>query len=123
MVVLGGGVLVALAWVTNSYANTLTVLYIGAAIGGAGAGAVYGTAVGNSLKWFADRRGLAAGLTAAGYCAGTALSVPPVARMIADHGYQSAFFTFGLVQGVAVLVFGLFLKAPKPGEAPQAKVI
>jgi MFS transporter, OFA family, oxalate/formate antiporter len=123
MVVLGGGVLVALAWVTNSYADTLTVLYIGAAIGGAGAGAVYGTAVGNSLKWFADRRGLAAGLTAAGYGAGTALTVPPVARMIADHGYQSAFFTFGILQGLAVLVFGLFLRAPKPGEAPQALVI
>jgi OFA family oxalate/formate antiporter-like MFS transporter len=122
VVVLGGGVLVAVAWVTNSYADSLTLLYIGAGIGGAGAGAVYGTAVGNTLKWFTDRRGLAAGLTAAGYGAGTALTVPPIARMIATHGYQSAFFAFGIVQGLAVLVFGVFLRAPKPGEAPLAKV-
>ena len=42
------------------------MLYVAAAIGGIGAGAVYGTCVGNALKWFPDRRGLAAGLTAAG---------------------------------------------------------
>jgi MFS transporter, OFA family, oxalate/formate antiporter len=123
MVVLGGGVLVAIAWVTNSFASSLTVLYIGAGIGGAGAGAVYGTAVGNSLKWFTDRRGLAAGLTAAGYGAGTALTVPPIASMIASHGYQAAFLTFGIVQGLAVLVFGIALRAPKPGEVQPAQVI
>jgi len=123
LVVLGGGVLVAVAWVTNSYASSLTVLYIGAGIGGAGAGAVYGTAVGNSLKWFTDRRGLAAGLTAAGFGAGTALTVPPIAKMIADSGYQSAFFTFGILQGLAVLIFGVFLRAPKPGEVPPAQVV
>ena len=78
LVVLGGGVLVAVAWITNSFAKSLPALYIGAGIGGAGAGAVYGTAVGNSLKWFTDRRGLAAGLTAAGFGAGTALTVPPI---------------------------------------------
>lgn len=93
-VVLGGGVLVATAWVTNSFATSLPALYIGAGIGGAGAGAVYGTAVGNSLKWFTDRRGLAAGLTAAGFGAGTALTVPPIARIIETQGYQAAFLDF-----------------------------
>jgi MFS transporter, OFA family, oxalate/formate antiporter len=123
MVVLGGGVLVAIAWVTNSFASSLPILYLAAGIGGAGAGAVYGTAVGNSLKWFTDRRGLAAGLTAAGFGAGTALTVPPIATIIERHGYQAAFLTFGLLQGLAVIVFGLFLRAPKPGEVPPARVI
>ncbi|HMK72361.1 MAG TPA: MFS transporter, partial [Myxococcaceae bacterium] len=88
MVVLGGGLLVGIAWIINSVAASLFVLYLGAAIGGAGAGAVYGTAVGNSLKWFTDRRGLAAGLTAAGFGAGTALTVPFVAATIDSRGYQ-----------------------------------
>lgn len=122
-VVLCGGVLVAAAWVTNSFASSLTALYIGAAIGGAGAGAVYGTAVGNSLKWFTERRGLAAGLTAAGFGAGTALTVPPIAHIIETRGYQSAFLTFGIIQGISVVVFGFFLRAPRPGEVPPAPVV
>src|ERR1700678_4458555 len=68
IVVMAGGVLVAIAWIINSFAASLWVLYAAAIISGIGAGAVYGTCVGNALKWFADRRGLAAGLTAGWFC-------------------------------------------------------
>src|SRR3954470_23461241 len=90
------GILVALSWVINSYADSLALLYLGAVIGGIGAGAVYGACVGNALKWFPDRRGLAAGVTAGGFGAGAALTVVPIAKMIATAGYQHAFFTFGI---------------------------
>src|SRR6201990_1217500 len=106
------GVLVAIAWVINSVADSLPMLYLGAAIGGIGAGVVYGGAVGNALKWFPDRRGLAAGLTAAGFGAGSALTVIPIANMIVSSGYQSAFLWFGLVQGIVVVLVGLLLRAP-----------
>src|SRR5712672_2333120 len=82
VMVCGSGVLVALAWMLNAYADSLTLLYIGAAIGGVGAGVIYGASVGNALKWFPDHRGLAAGLTAAGFGAGSALTVIPIANMI-----------------------------------------
>src|SRR5690348_14349660 len=95
IVVLIGGVMVGLAWVLNSLAASLAVLYIAAAIGGIGAGAVYGTCVGNALKWFPDRRGLAAGLTAAGFGAGSALTIIPIQAVIAHSGYETAFFWFG----------------------------
>ena len=114
----GSGVLVAIAWVINAYADLLTLLYIGAAIGGIGAGVIYGGSVGNALKWFPDRRGLAAGLTAAGFGAGSALTVIPIANMIQSSGYQSAFLWFGLVQGIVVVIVGLFLRAPQPSEVP-----
>jgi MFS family permease len=97
-VVLVGGVLCGLAWTLNSFADTLSVLYIAAALGGVGAGAVYGTCVGNALKWFPDRRGLAAGLTAAGFGAGSALTIVPISAMIKTHGYEQAFLYFGLGQ-------------------------
>jgi OFA family oxalate/formate antiporter-like MFS transporter len=122
-VVLGGGVLCGLAWVMNSRADSLPYLYAAALVGGVGAGAVYGTAVGNSLKWFPDKRGLAAGLTAAGFGAGSALTVGPIATMIKTSGYQEAFFFFGLIQGALILVFGLFLRAPRAGEVPPSKKV
>jgi OFA family oxalate/formate antiporter-like MFS transporter len=113
-VVLVGGLLCGLGWVLNSYASTLTMLYIAAAISGVGAGAVYGTCVGNALKWFPDRRGLAAGLTAAGFGAGSAITIVPISAMIKSAGYEAAFLYFGIGQGIIVLLVALFLsRAPE----------
>ncbi|ACA15429.1 major facilitator superfamily MFS_1 [Methylobacterium sp. 4-46] len=119
VVVFFGGVMIALAWVLDAYAESLPLLYAGAVIGGIGAGAVYGTCVGNALKWFPDRRGLAAGATAAGFGAGAALTVVPIAKMIATSGYQQAFLTFGLIQGAVVVVLSFLLR--KPGVAVPVK--
>jgi OFA family oxalate/formate antiporter-like MFS transporter len=81
--------------------------------------------VGNALKWFPDRRGLAAGLTAAGFGAGSALTVVPIANMIQSSGYEAAFLWFGIGQGVIVMIFALFLRAPEAGEveAPAAPAV
>src|SRR3981081_2598513 len=118
VMIAGSGVLVAIAWVINSVADSLSLLYVGAAIGGIGAGVIYGGSVGNALKWFPDRRGLAAGLTAAGFGAGSALTVVPIANMIQESGYEAAFLLFGLGQGLIVIFFSFFLRAPEPGEVP-----
>ena len=125
IMICGSGALVAIAWVINSMADSLFLLYVGAAIGGIGAGVIYGGSVGNALKWFPDRRGLAAGLTAAGFGAGSALTVIPIANMIHSSGYQSAFLWFGLGQGIIVMIVALFLRAPEAGEvaAPAAPAV
>jgi OFA family oxalate/formate antiporter-like MFS transporter len=117
MVSISGG-LIALAWFLNSRADSLALLYIAAAIGGVGAGVIYGACVGNALKWFPDRRGLAAGLTAAGFGAGSALTIIPIAKVIASEGYEAAFLWFGLGQGIVVVLVALLLRAPAPGEVP-----
>jgi OFA family oxalate/formate antiporter-like MFS transporter len=111
-VVLFGGLLCALGWVMNSFADSLTMLYIAAAISGIGAGAVYGTCVGSALKWFPDRRGLAAGLTAAGFGAGSAATIIPISMMISSSGYESTFLTFGLGQGAIVMILALLMVRP-----------
>src|SRR5271166_2877713 len=115
-----GGVLVAIAWALNSIATSLPMLYLAATISGVGAGAVYGTCVGNALKWFPDRRGLAAGLTAAGFGAGAAATVIPIREVILAYGFESAFLWFGVGQGLIVLLFSQFLKAPLQGQLPPA---
>ena len=107
------GALVAIAWVINAMADSLFLLYLGAAIGGIGAGVIYGGSVGNALKWFPDRRGLAAGLTAAGFGAGSALTVIPIANMIQASGYESAFLWFGLGQGIVVMMLAIGLTDPR----------
>ena len=111
-----GGIGIAAGWIVNSYANSLEMLYLGAALGGIGGGAVYATCVGQAVKWFPDHRGLAVGLTAAGYGAGAALTVVPIREMIASAGYESTFFWFGLGQGAIVFMLAWLLRAPETGE-------
>jgi len=126
VVVAFGGVLIAIGWIVNAYAESLSVLYLGACLSGIGAGAIYATCVGNSVKWFPDRRGLAVGLTAAGFGAGAALTVVPIRAVIAANGYEAAFFWFGLVQGAIVFILAWLLRGPAAGEVPttaRAKVL
>src|ERR1700674_5375413 len=46
VMICGSGFLVAVAWIINSYADSLFLLYVGAAVGGIGAGVIYGGSVG-----------------------------------------------------------------------------
>lgn len=120
-IVLAGGALVALSWIIDARAATLLWLYVGSVIGGVGAGTIYGTCVGNALKWFPDRRGLAAGVTAMGFGAGSALSIMPLAAMIKSSGYQATFLHFGIGQGAVLCLLALLLrKAPDQGHAVRA---
>jgi MFS transporter, OFA family, oxalate/formate antiporter len=121
-----GGITVGIGWVINAYAQSLEMLYLGAVVSGIGGGAVYATSVGHAVKWFPDRRGLAVGLTAAGYGAGAAISVVPIRMVIESHGYEAAFFWFGIIQGGIVFLLAWLLRGPDPGEmvaTTQAKVV
>jgi OFA family oxalate/formate antiporter-like MFS transporter len=119
LLVMIGGVLAGIGWVGSGKAESLTALYLSYAFAGLGAGIVYGTAIGSALKWFPDHRGLAAGLTAAGFGAGSAFTVAPIASMIASVGYQAAFIRWGIIQGVTVIIAALFLKSPPVGWMPK----
>lgn len=121
LLVMIGGVMIGFSWILFSWANSLSALYVGGAIGGIGTGLVYGTCIGNALKWFQTRRGLAAGVTAAGFGAGAALTVLPLVHMVATSGYEATFFRFGLLQGIVVLVAALVLKKPSGKAAARKK--
>jgi MFS transporter, OFA family, oxalate/formate antiporter len=113
-----GAILVGLGWIQSGRAETLRALYFWYAIGGLGAGVVYGGTIGNALKWFPDHRGLCVGLTAGAYGIGTALTVSPIAKMIKNVGYQQTFITWGIIQGIVVLAAALFLAKPPAGWTP-----
>ena len=111
-VVAGGAVLIFVAWMLNARATSLTELYVNAVIAGVGVGCVYGTCVGNALKWFPEKRGFASGLTAAGFGIGAALTVIPIAEGIKSNGYQATFSTWAMILGGIIFVLSMFLVAP-----------
>jgi MFS transporter, OFA family, oxalate/formate antiporter len=120
LMVAAGGIFVAIGWLINAKAGSLEMLYLGAVISGVGAGGIYATCVGNAVKWFPDRRGLAVGLTAAGFGAGAAVTVIPIQMMIASIGYADTFFWFALAQGGVILALSWLLRPPLAGEVPTA---
>jgi OFA family oxalate/formate antiporter-like MFS transporter len=113
---ISGGALAGLAWCINAGTSSLGILYAAQALAGCGSGIVYSVSMGNALKWFPDRRGLAAGLTAAAFGAGAAATVRPIRWTILYHGYEQAFFWFGLGQGLVIILAALIMRFPRPGE-------
>src|SRR3954470_4907652 len=114
---ISGGVLAALGWSVNARASSLLGLYAAQVLAGCGSGIVYSISMGNALKWFPDRRGLAVGLTAAAFGAGAAATVRPVRWTILHHGYEQAFLWFGLGQGLVIILAALVMRFPRSGEA------
>jgi OFA family oxalate/formate antiporter-like MFS transporter len=117
-----GGVLAGLSWIIDANAHSIEMLYFGGVVAGVGAGIVYGTCIGNALKWFSGRRGLAAGLTSAGFGAGAAITVIPLTLMIKNSGYQHTFLFFGILQGLVILVVSMLLVTPPKVPAEAAKI-
>jgi OFA family oxalate/formate antiporter-like MFS transporter len=113
-----GGALVGLGWIGSGYATTVHALIAWYALGGVGAGIVYGGTVGNAMKWFPDHRGLCVGLTAGAYGVGTALTVAPIAKMIAHSGYAHTFIVWGFIQGIIVIAAALLIVRPPEGWSP-----
>ncbi len=121
VVVAVGGLLVGLSWVGSGLAQSLSALYACYVLGGIGVGAVYGACVGTTLKWFPDTRGLAAGLVVGAYGSGAALTVMPIQRTIERSGYNSAFITWGILQGIVITVLARFMVAPPPSWKPGGR--
>jgi OFA family oxalate/formate antiporter-like MFS transporter len=94
------------------YAKTLPTLYALYCAAGVGAAFVYSGSIGSALKWFKDRRGLASGIMAAGFGGGTALFIPFISWTIANRGYEAAFLSTGIFQGIVIVIVAQFLRHP-----------
>ncbi|HTJ27485.1 MAG TPA: oxalate/formate MFS antiporter [Candidatus Limnocylindria bacterium] len=119
VMVVGGGLFSGLGWVCNGQIHSLAGLYAGGALAGIGAGMIYGTCVPNAVKWFSKHRGLAAGITVAGFGAGAAVTVMPLVFMIQHVGPFPTFTFFGIVQGAVIVFCGLFLVSPPRNAVVQ----
>ena len=122
MLVGSAGVL--LGWLLGgTVATSVFDLYIYYGVfAGTGAGIIYIATVANAVKWFPDRRGLAAGLTAAGFGGGAALTLIPISKTIAAFGWAPSMAMWGLVQGVVACAMALILRHPPEGWKPAGWV-
>ena len=112
------GLLCGLGWAGMGYAKSLPMLYVLYCLAGMGAAFVYSGSIGSALKWFKDRRGLASGIMAAGFGGGTALFIPFISWMIANRGYQAAFLSTGIFQGLIIVIVAQVLRHPATSTAP-----
>jgi OFA family oxalate/formate antiporter-like MFS transporter len=115
------GLLCGLGWAGIGYATSLPMLYTLYCAAGMGAAFVYSGSIGSALKWFKQRRGLAAGIMAAGFGGGTALFIPFISSMIQSRGYQDTFVATGILQGLVIVVVAQFLRHPPPEPVTDAK--
>ena len=115
-----GALCIALGWVLGgTVAGSPLDLYIYyGVIAGTGAGIIYISCIANAVKWFPDRRGLAAGLTAAGFGGGAALTVIPIASTIHNMGWARAMAVWGIAQGIIALGAAMILRHPPTGWVP-----
>ena len=98
------GFMCGLGWAGLGQAQSLTALYASYALAGVGAAMVYCGCIGVALKWFPDKRGLAAGTIAAGFGAGASLFIPVMSYIIRVQDYRAAFLYTGIVQGLLIVI-------------------
>ena len=116
-----GASLITLGWVGGGlFATSLTHLYIFyGVLAGTGAGIIYIATVANAVKWFPDKRGLAAGLTAAGFGGGSALTLIPINATITSLGWAGAMTWWGIGQGIVAMICAFILSHPPKGWLPK----
>jgi OFA family oxalate/formate antiporter-like MFS transporter len=117
---LAGSVLIGVGWIGGGLtATSVFQLYIWyGLIAGLGCGIIYVAVVGNAIRWFPDRRGLAAGITAAGFGGGSALTPIPISLTIQSVGWGNAMAMWGAIQGAVIFLLALYLRAPDRGWRP-----
>ncbi|MFW5783053.1 MAG: OFA family MFS transporter [Spirochaetota bacterium] len=123
-----GGLLVGAGWMSGGLAESFPLLVAGyGVLGGAGVGFAYGVPLAVAGSWFPDRRGLAMGLTLAGFGVSPFVTAPLAKLLIQRLGVQSAMVALGAGFLVIVVRLAAFFRmapgrslAPEPGEAATA---
>lgn len=118
----GGGLMFGAGMILTSFTNSLAMLYISyGLILGFGIGMAYGCTTSTTVKWFPDKKGLAGGLTAAGFGSGAVLFAPLAKNLIASNGVLLTFRYLGIGLLIAICLSSLFLTAPEK-QASQVKI-
>ena len=118
----GGGFVLSAIGV---HTHQIVLIYLGyGVVGGFGLGLGYVTPVTVLIKWFPDRRGLAAGLAIMGFGGGAMIGAPLAVALIGTFksdvsvGVAETFLVMGLVYAIAIVAGALAIRLPAPGWKP-----
>ena len=108
-----GALLSGGSWLLSAYVSNIWALYFTyGVLGGFGTGIIYVGIIGLMVRWFPDRRGLAAGLAAAGYGFGAFFTSFPIDSMIKSSGYAHTLVVWGIIQAVIGVAAAQWLRLP-----------
>jgi len=115
-----GGVIVSAGWFLSGFATNIYMLVLTyGVIAGSGVGLAYGCPIAIAARWFPDKKGLAVGLTVAGF-GGSALLTAKIASVLLDSvGLSTTFMYFGIAFLVIIFLLALPLKFPVAGWKPE----
>lgn len=114
-----GGAIVGIGWLLSSFATGITFLNITyGVIAGAGVGLAYGGPISTSVKWFPDRKGLAVGLTVAGFGGSPFVTAYIASRLIKEFGPLPTFLYMGIVFLALLVLLSIPLRFPAAGWKP-----
>lgn len=116
-----GGILFAVGFLLTGTATSLWQLYFYYGIlAGFGQGFAYSGCLSNTMRFFPDRKGLAAGLITGGMGAATVIAAPIANWLISAYSVKTAFVTMRIVYLIVVLIALFFIKvAPKAASSSQ----
>lgn len=115
-----GGSILSLGWILSGFAGNITSFVITfGVLGGCGVGLVYGAPLAVVANWFPQNRGLAVGVTLAGFGLSPFITAPAAHYLIAHHGLLSTFKIFGILFFFCIAIFSQFLKFPAAEQNPE----
>jgi len=115
-----GGIILRVGWILASFSTSGTMLTITyGLIGGAGVGLAYGAPLAVAGRWFPDKRGLALGLTLAGFGGSPFVSANVASALIKAVGPMQTFMYMGVAFLVIVVVCFIPFRFPKDGWLPE----
>lgn len=118
-----GGILVGLGWILAGILPTVwpsiwAVVISYGMIGGGGVGLAYGGPIAVAARWFPDKKGLAVGLTLAGFGGSPFISANVASALIKSSGPLFTFMAMGIAFVIIVILLSLPLRFPVSGWKP-----
>ena len=114
-----GGIMFSVGLFITGFVSSVEMLYFTySVLAGIGGGVVYAGTLGNTVKFFPDKRGLASGLVAAGYGSGATIVAPIASSMIISVGVLTTFKILGVIFFAVIFLCSLVIKKAPPGFTP-----